>query len=378
MRKIVVASDSFKGSLSSREVAVAFAEGWGSVMPDCEVRGVAIADGGEGSVEALVDTLGGEYVTVAVADPLGRPVEARYGVVAGDIAIIEMSSASGLTLLAHDERNPMLTSTYGTGELIADALRRGCRRLRICIGGSATNDGGMGMLRALGFRLLDAAGRELLGRGCDLVRLARIDDSGMLSTLRDAEIVVACDVDNVLYGEQGAAAVYAPQKGADGAMVELLDRGLRNYADVVARYCCRDVSMVSGAGAAGGIGAGFMAVLGARLERGVEMILGAMDFDGIIAGCDLVVTGEGRIDSQTVMGKAPSGVLRAAMRQGIDVVAIGGSVAWCKALRDSGFKRIYAIADPSRPLEELMRCDIARENVRNTAACIARQMSATL
>ena len=214
MKRIIVAVDSFKGSLSSQDVADAFEMGWCSVLPDCVVRKVCIADGGEGTVAALVETLSGEYIDVEVSDPLGRPIMARYGVVdGGATAVIEMSAASGLPLLEPEERNPLKTSTFGTGEIIADALRRGCRKFLIGIGGSATNDGGLGMVRALGFRLLDA------GDGASLESLARIDASGALQELSEAEFTVACDVTNPLFGEQGAAYVYAPQKGADAGML---------------------------------------------------------------------------------------------------------------------------------------------------------------
>ena len=376
MKQITVAVDSFKGSLSSREVADAFEEGWRSCYPDCQVRKVSIADGGEGTVEALVETLDGEYVDVEVSDPLGRPVSARYGVVdKGSTAVIEMSAASGLPLLASDERNPMKTSTFGTGEMVADALRRGCRKFLVGIGGSATNDGGLGMVRALGFRLLDAEGNELPGNGESLGRLAAIDASHAMSELSEAEFVVACDVNNPLYGPRGAAYVYAPQKGADRAMVEALDAGLRNYSSVVEQFSGKLVSDMPGAGAAGGLGAGFKALLGARLERGIDMVLSAMSFADIIEGCDLVVTGEGRLDRQTVMGKAPSGVLQAAKAQGIPTIAIGGAVAWCKELTESDFAAILPIVHAPIALEVAMRTDVATENVRRTALQIAKLLN---
>lgn len=370
---ITVAIDSFKGSLSSREVADAFEVGWHSVLPDCSVRKVSIADGGEGTVEALVETLNGEYVQVEVSDPLGRTVKARYGVInGGEGAVIEMSAASGLPFLSPEERNPMATSTFGTGEMIADALRRGCRTFLIGIGGSATNDGGMGMLRALGFRFLDAQGNALSGCGASLEELAEIDCSGVMEELSEANFVVACDVNNPLYGTMGAAYVYAPQKGADPAMVERLDSGLRNYARVVEAFSGQSIADMPGAGAAGGLGAGFKAMLGAHLERGVDMVLGAMHFDKIIAGSDLVITGEGRIDRQTVMGKAPSGVLRYASAQGIPTIAIGGGVAWCEELAQSDFAAILPITAGAISLEEAMQHDIAIQNVSRTAAQIAK------
>ena len=379
MKRIIVAVDSFKGSLSSQDVADAFEMGWCSVLPDCVVRKVCIADGGEGTVAALVETLSGEYIDVEVSDPLGRPIMARYGVVdGGATAVIEMSAASGLPLLEPEERNPLKTSTFGTGEIIADALRRGCRKFLIGIGGSATNDGGLGMVRALGFRLLDANGCELAGDGASLESLARIDASGALQELSEAEFTVACDVTNPLFGEQGAAYVYAPQKGADESMVKRLDAGLRNYAHVIEAFNGNSVADMPGAGAAGGLGAGFKALLGARLERGIDMVLGAMHFDTIIADSDLVITGEGRLDRQTVMGKAPSGVLQTATKQGIPTIAIGGSVAWCKELEDSDFAAIIPVVYGPIALEEAMRYDVARENVRRTAIQIAKLTNLTM
>ena len=353
MKRITIAVDSFKGSLSSREVADAFEAGWRERIPACEVRKVSIADGGEGTVDALVETLNGELVEARVADPLGRPIVARYGVIdGGKTAVMEMSAASGLPLIAPEERNPLRTSTYGTGEMIAHALDRGCRKFLVGIGGSATNDGGTGMLRALGFRFLDCEGAELVGGS-------------------ECEFIVACDVTNPLYGPEGAAYVFAPQKGADAAMVERLDRGLRVYARAIERFNGVQVDRIAGAGAAGGLGGGFKALLGARLEPGIDMVLNAMQFDKIISGSDLVITGEGRIDRQTTMGKAPSGVLRAAQAQGIPVVAIGGAVQPCKELSESGFAAVLPIVAGPVALDVAMLRDVATENVRRTAAQIA-------
>lgn len=373
MKKITVAVDSFKGSLSSREVAEAFEAGFKSQFPDCEVVKVSIADGGEGTVDALVETLDGQFIEAQVADPLGRKISARYGVIdGGHTAVMEMSAASGLTLIAPEERNPLLTSTYGTGEMIVDAIKRGCRKFLVGIGGSATNDGGTGMLRALGFRFLDAEGNELIGGGEILERIDQIDDSAAHVELADCEFIVACDVTNPLYGPEGAAYVFAPQKGADAAMVERLDRGLRNYARAIEQFNGVEVASMAGAGAAGGLGGGFKALLGASLERGIDMVLSAMQFSKIIAGSDLVITGEGRIDRQTTMGKAPSGVLREATAQGIPTIAIGGAVQPCKELEQSGFTAVLPIVAGPVALEVAMQRDTAMENVRRTATQIAR------
>ena len=373
MKKITIAVDSFKGSLSSREVADAFEEGFKSQFPKCEVVKVSIADGGEGTVDALVETLNGELVKALVADPLGRTISAQYGIIDdGRTAVMEMSAASGLPLIAPTERNPLRTSTYGTGEMIVDAIKRGCRKFLVGIGGSATNDGGTGMLRALGFRFFDAEGNELIGGGEILERIDKIDASTARTELADCEFIVACDVTNPLYGPEGAAYVFAPQKGADAAMVERLDQGLRNYARAIERFNGVQVDAIAGAGAAGGLGGGFKALLGARLEPGIDMVLNAMQFSKIIAGSDLVITGEGRIDRQTTMGKAPSGVLREATAQGIPTIAIGGAVQPCKELEQSGFAAVLPIVAGPVALEVAMQRDTAIENVRRTATQIAK------
>ena len=378
MNTILLAFDSFKGSLTSREVADAFEEGVRSVLPDCVVKKVCLADGGEGTAEALVGTLGGKWIEVEVSDPLMRPIRACYGVVdEGQTAVIEMASASGLTLLTEEERNPLKTSTYGTGQLIADALKRGCRKLLIGIGGSATNDAGTGMLSALGFRLFDAEGMSLAGCGESLERIATIDSSHILPELKTVDIRVACDVTNPFCGPQGAAYIFASQKGADRQMVEQLDRGMHHFAEVIREYNKVDVTNISGAGAAGGLGGAFSALLGARLCRGVELVLDALHFEELLTGCDLVVTGEGRIDRQTLMGKAPMGVLKAATHQAIPVIAIGGSIEQSPELEQSGFSSILSINEEGLPLYLAMRPDVARENVRQTGRKLFLSLSHT-
>lgn len=334
--KITLAFDSFKGSLTSQEVAEAFAAGLHACVPDCEIQKVAIADGGEGTTEALVEALNGMYAEVEVHNPIGNVITAQYGIIDnGATAIIEMAQASGLTLLAPNERNPLVTSTYGTGEMILHALNRGCRNFLIGIGGSATNDGGMGMLSALGYRFLDKQGNQLIGNGASLMEIASIDDTRLHPAIREARFTVACDVTNPLYGKNGAAYIFAPQKGADAIMVQLLDNGLRNYAQAIEQYNGCNIANLPGAGAAGGLGGGFKALLNARLVPGIKMILDAIKFDQIIAGSSLVVTGEGCIDNQTLMGKTPGGVLQAASQQGIPVAAIGGKVLLCDELKNN-------------------------------------------
>lgn len=374
-RKIVVASDSFKGSLTSLQVAYSAERGVHEVYSDCEVVKVNVADGGEGTMEALRQTLGGKVVHVDVADPLGRLVSAPYVILDdGVTAVLEMSAASGLTLLEPGERNPLKTSTYGTGQLIADALSKGCRKFLVGIGGSATNDAGMGMMRALGCRFLDGDGKELDGTGASLIKVEDIDVSCMAEGLNESEFIVACDVDSPLYGPKGAAFVFSPQKGADPDMVVELDRGLEHFASVVKRVTGRNVDEIPGAGAAGGMGFGFMAFTNARLERGVEMVLDAIGFDVIISSADLVITGEGRVDFQTLTGKTPYGVLKRARKQNIPVIVIGGSVALSEEeVLKAGFAGAYAVTPAGMSLEEAMKADVASHNVTSAVASILKK-----
>ena len=367
MKKIVVASDSFKGSLTSLEVAAGAEQGIHEVFPECEVVKVNVADGGEGTMDALRSTLGGQWVTVAAADPLGRPRDVSYVVLSdGKTAVIEMSAASGLPLLEPQERNPMLTSTFGTGEMIVDALSRGCRRFLVGIGGSATNDAGMGMLEALGFRFIDKDGKVLPGRGESLSEVVDIDMSHVSPEVKESEFIIACDVDSPFCGPRGAAYVFSPQKGADPQMVAELDAGMEHLAEVIVRTTGKDIRNIPGAGAAGGLGGGFLAFLNSRLERGIEMVLDAIAFDDIIRGSDLVITGEGRVDSQTLTGKTPYGIMKRAQKQNIRTVAIGGSVKLGDDDDVSGFDSIWPVTPEGMPLEEAMKAETASANVRET------------
>lgn len=367
MKKIVVASDSFKGSLTSLEVAAGAEQGIHEVFPECEVVKVNVADGGEGTMDALRSTLGGQWVTVAAADPLGRPRDVSYVVLSdGNTAVIEMSAASGLPLLEPQEQNPMLTSTFGTGEMIVDALSRGCRRFLVGIGGSATNDAGMGMLEALGFRFIDKDGKVLPGRGESMSEVVDIDMSHVSPEVKESEFIIACDVDSPFCGPRGAAYVFSPQKGADPQMVAELDAGMEHLAEVIVRTTGKDIRNIPGAGAAGGLGGGFLAFLNARLERGIEMVLDAIAFDDIIRGSDLVITGEGRVDSQTLTGKTPFGIMKRAQKQNIRTVAIGGSVKLGDDDDVSGFDSIWPVTPEGMPLEEAMKAETASANVRET------------
>ncbi|MCI0400982.1 MAG: glycerate kinase [Gammaproteobacteria bacterium] len=328
--KIVIASDSFKGNLTSLQVADAIEKGIRRVVPDAVIVKVPMADGGEGTVRSLVDATGGRIVTHRVRDPLGKEVTARYGIL-GDkkTAVIEMAEASGLPLVPRGKRNPLKTTTFGTGQLIVDALDHGVRKIVIGIGGSATVDGGAGMAQALGVTFRGQDGR-VMGGGCTggmLSQISAIDIRGIDPRIAKTTFVVACDVDNPLTGKKGAAAVFGPQKGASAAMVKQLDEGLRHLAFLIRRDLGVNVQRLPGAGAAGGLGAGLVAFTGAELKRGVDIVIEATGLLRHIKGADLVMTGEGRIDFQTVFGKTPAGVAQAAKRTNVPVIAIGGGLA---------------------------------------------------
>lgn len=337
MRKIVIACDSYKGCLSSSEVARAAAEGVAEVYPECEIVRLAVADGGEGTVDALVETLGGHLEWAEVSDPLGRPVKAAYGI-AGDLAIIESAAACGLTLLTEEERNPLITNTKGLGELILASIDKGCRRFLIGLGGSATNDGGMGMISADGF----------------------------LERARGLSFTVACDVDTPYIGPHGASRVFGPQKGASEEDVEVLEERLRGYALKILKDTGIDVSDMAGAGAAGGLGGAFRAYLGAELKRGVDLVLDQIGFDSIIEGADLVITGEGCSDYQTLKGKTAAGVLERAKRKGIPVMLVSGAIRDGQMLRDGGFGIIAAASPEEMSLAEAMRPETAESNIYKT------------
>ena len=328
--KIVIAPDSFKGNLTAMQVARAIERGIQRVLPYQKCIRVPMADGGEGTVQSLVDARGGRFIRKKVTGPAGTPVTATYGLLAdGRTAVIEMAAASGLPLVKGAARNPMKTTSYGSGELIADALDRGATRIIVGIGGSATNDGGAGMAQALGVRFFDGS-RQFIrayGAGGMLDRVARIDLSRVHPKLRSARIVVACDVENLLCGPQGAARVFGPQKGATPAMVQRLDRNLRRFAAVIRRDVGVDVLRLKGGGAAGGLGAGAVAFAGAKLQRGVDIVIDATGLKDELRNADLVFTGEGRVDFQTAFGKTPAGVARVARRFGVPVIAIGGALA---------------------------------------------------
>jgi glycerate kinase len=355
--KVLVAPNSFKGSLSASEAASAIARGVRQVFPDAEIVEVPVADGGEGTVEALVSAHHGAYRTAEVEGPLGDPVAAPYGLIdGGRIGVVELASASGLTLIAPERRDPRKTSTYGFGQLLDEVRSTRVQEIIAGIGGSATNDGGAGMAQALGYRLLDAAGNELPRGGAALARLERIDPSGFDSSWHAVKVRVACDVTNPLTGPRGASAVYGPQKGADAEAVRELDAALARLASVIERDLGKRVADVPGAGAAGGAGAGLMAFLDAALVPGAPLVVEASGFDSRLTGSDLVITGEGRADEQTAYGKAPGEVAKRAQAARIPVLLIAGAKGpgW-EALSDLGVTAIVTLDEEGQNLQQLIR-----------------------
>lgn len=369
--KLLVAFDSFKGSLTSLEAAEAFGEGWLSVEPTAEITKIAIADGGEGTLGALIETMGGEWYEAEASDPIGRPIVVRYGVGSGR-AIIESATTSGLTLLSNEERNPLNTTTYGLGEVIRSALDSGHRDFIITLGGSATNDGGAGMLQALGYRFYDSYGNELSGGGKILDKIAKIDCQGAHRALGESRFTIASDVDNPLLGDQGATRIYSQQKGADSAMVELLERGMVNYTEQAQKTLNKDFSNVKGAGAAGGLGYALLAFMGATMRSGIDIVIEATGLRERAKASDIIITGEGRLDRQTTMGKAPGGILRIAQELCKPVIAVGGTIAHCKELDNSAFEALYAITPEGMSLDEAMQSEVAKENLRRCAQRIAK------
>lgn len=371
--RILIAPDSFKGSLSATAVAEALADGIASVWPDADIVRQPVADGGEGTVDALVTAAAGRFVVTEVTGPLGLPVQARWGILGDDTtAVIEVAAASGITLVPRKQRNPLHTTSRGTGELIRAALDAGCTRIIVGLGGSATNDGGAGMMQALGVRLLDEAGNELPAGGAALARLAHIDVTGLDHRLRGVELIAATDVTNPLLGPTGASAVFGPQKGASPDDVQQLEAALTRYADVLAQQAGpRDVRHVPGAGAAGGIGAGLLAFCGATLRPGADVVLEAIGLDELVREADLVITGEGRLDGQTAYGKAPLAVARLAKRYRKPVVAVAGMLG-------AGVDKLYtmdidaAVSIAPGPINMHVSRKRAPRLLRETGARLAR------
>lgn len=376
MRKYVVIPDSFKGCLSSGEICDIIAREIRRRDPEARVCALPVADGGEGTVDAFLGALGGEKIAVPCRDPYGRPLTAHYGLFPdGKTAVIEMAAAAGLPLVGEDRRVADAT-TYGVGQLIAHALGRGAERIILGLGGSATNDGGCGAAAALGVEFLDAEGKAFVPVGGTLRRIAHIRTGGLLPALRQAEVIAMCDIDNPLSGESGAAAVFAPQKGADAATVRMLDEGLAHLAAVIEKDLGRSLLTLPGGGAAGGFGAGSVAFLGARLQMGIEAVLDLTDFDRLAADAYLVITGEGRLDSQSLRGKVVVGVARRARALGVPVVAlVGSSETDIAAAYDAGVTAVFPINPAPTTLSEALahaRTHLAftAENVLRFARCL--------
>jgi glycerate kinase len=363
---ILLAPDSFKGSLSALEVAESLERGLRRANSKFKIKKLPMADGGEGTVRSLVDATGGKIITKRVTGPLGDEVEAFFGILGnGETAVIEMAAASGLPLVSEEERDPTKTTTYGTGELIKAALEEGCQKLIIGIGGSATTDSGIGMAQALGVNFLDENGQEVGFGGKELKSIQNIDLSQLDSSIKGAQIQVACDVDNPLYGKNGAAYVYGPQKGATSKMVEELDDGLRHIAQVIKKTLGLDVNNMPGAGAAGGLGAGLTAFLGAELKPGIDIVIEASKIEEIIQDIDLVITGEGMIDSQTIFGKTPIGVARVAKKYSLPVIGVAGSLgSGADEVYEHGIDALFSVVDKPMSLEDAIdRASILLESL---------------
>lgn len=370
--KFVLAPDSFKESMTAKTAALAMERGIKTVFPNAECVIIPMADGGEGTVESLVSMSDGEIIKTEVVGPLGEKVKAQYGLLGeGQTAVIEMASASGLELIKPEDRNPLLTTTYGTGQLIIHALDKGVSRILIGIGGSATNDGGAGMLQALGVSFKDENGEELPFGGGALNHLHSIDTSGLDERIKMVQIDVACDVSNPLIGENGASSIFGPQKGATPDVVKVLDRNLAHFAKVIKQQLGQDIAHMAGAGAAGGLGAGLMAFLNAQLKRGIDLVIEYTGLEERVKGADYVFTGEGSIDGQTLFGKTPYGVATVAKKYSIPVIAFAGRIGnGVESLYDNGFNAIIGILKGVSSLEEAL--DNGEANLAFAAENICR------
>ncbi|HFC9160791.1 TPA: glycerate kinase [Streptococcus agalactiae] len=372
--KVVVAIDSLKGSLSSLEAGNAIKESINEVISGADVEVHPLADGGEGTVEALTLGMGGTIETIPVKGPLGEKVHASYGIIPQrQLAIIEMAAAAGITLIATEERNPLHTTTYGVGEMIKDAISKGCRHFIIGIGGSATNDGGAGMLQALGYSLLDKDNQEISLGAQGLADLKSISTDKVIEELKECDFKIACDVTNPLCGAQGCSSIFGPQKGADEDMITKMDTWLSNYATLATSVSEKADATIEGTGAAGGLGFAFLAFTNATLEPGIDIILSEINIEKAISEADLVVTGEGRLDGQTVMGKAPIGVAKLAKKYGKKVVAFSGSVTEDAILcNQHGIDAFFPIVRRLISLDEAMSKEVAYKNMKETATQVFR------
>ena len=380
MKKIVVAIDSFKGSLSTFEAGRAIEEAAKEVYKNAEVKISPIADGGEGTVEAIISATNGELVKTVVCNPLGRKIEATYGFIPHTkTAIIEMSAAAGITLISESERNPFNTTTYGVGELILDAISKGSRRFIIGIGGSATNDGGIGMLQALGFEFLDKNGEQVSTGAKGLKDIAVIKTKNATKELKECSFCVACDVKNVLCGDDGCSAIYGPQKGATPEMIREMDLWLENYANLTKEVIPNSDKNIPGTGAAGGMGFALLSYLNATLVSGIELVMKETDLESHIKGADLVITGEGRLDGQSYMGKAPIGVAKLAKKHNKPVIAFSGCVTDDAIIcNEHGIDAFFPIVRKPCTLEEAMNVDNAYKNLKDTACQVFRLINANI
>ena len=372
--KVVIAIDSFKGSMTSLEAGEAAKSGVLCAMSDVGVVVKPLADGGEGTSDALIQGMHGERISIKVTGPLGEHVTAEYGILENGVtAVMEMAQAAGITRVPEKLRNPLKATTFGVGEMIKDAISRGCREFLIGIGGSATNDAGLGMLKALGFCFLDEEGIEVGEGASELRRICMIQTDRVMPGLADCSFRIACDVTNPLCGKQGATYIYGPQKGLQKEMLEFVDKGMKHFAEVVEKYFAGNFQNVPGAGAAGGLGFAFLAFLNGSLTPGVDLILDAIHLEEELQDADVVITGEGRIDGQTAMGKAPVGVAKQAKKYGCTVLAFAGSVsedAWL--CHKAGIDAIFPIVRGVISLEEAMKCEVAKANMTNAVEQVFR------
>lgn len=376
--KIVVAPDSFKGSLTAVEVSDAIEQGVREIFPEAEIVKIPMADGGDGTVQCLVNATGGEILREKVTGPLGDEVWASYGIL-GDkkTAVIEMAEASGLTLVPENKRNPLITTTYGTGQLIKFALDQGCRKMIIGIGGSATNDGGAGMVQALGVKLLDKDGEEVGFGGGELKKIFRVDTKRLNKRLSETKVLIASDVSNPLCGPKGASWIYGPQKGATPEIIEKLDKSLAHFAEIIKRDLNKDIKDIPGAGAAGGLGASLMAFLDAELKPGIDIVIEIVKLEQAIKDANLVITGEGKIDSQTIYGKAPIGVARIAKKYNIPVIAVAAIIGDdADVVHQHGIDNLIKVSEPPMSLTEpkFKKFYLIKNSIKNSKILILNKI----
>lgn len=373
--RFLFASDSFKGSLSSEKIIELLSISAKKIFPDCDIVGVPIADGGEGTKDAVLKAINGTNVNLKVFDPLYRSIACSYGKIDDDTAIIEMAEASGLPLVEYDKRNPLKTTSIGTGELIKDALDKGFTNISIAIGGSATNDGGIGAMIALGVKFLDKNGAELRGRGSDLIRIKTIDTSSIHKNIKNVKFTVMCDVDNPLTGKNGATYTFGAQKGADKDMLQELEKGMKNYANVINETFGIDINKVKGSGAAGGLGASLKVFLNADLKSGIETVLDLIKFDDLLDETDVVITGEGRMDFQSAFGKVASGVGKRCKNKNIPAIAIVGGIGkGYESMYDHGITSVVSTVNSPMELSEAL--DRASELYLDTSERVFRIIKA--